>query len=112
MPSARVSIVFTRSVRPCFVAVMSGCDEPNRPPPWPGKYSSGKRPPPRVIVQPLDSISVATPETCCRVPVTTSSAVNVGIGGIPIVNTISYRDTGVILAMTPRVNESDRTEEM
>jgi general secretion pathway protein D len=45
------------------------------------------------------------------VPVTTSSAVNVGIGGIPIVNTISYRDTGVILAMTPRVNQSDRTAE-
>jgi general secretion pathway protein D len=45
-----------------------------------------------------------------QVPITTSSAVNViGTGtGVPIVNSISYRDTGVILAMTPRINQSGR----
>jgi general secretion pathway protein D len=46
-----------------------------------------------------------------QVPITTSSAVNVlgGAGaGFPIVNSISYRDTGVILAMTPRINQSGR----
>jgi general secretion pathway protein D len=45
-----------------------------------------------------------------QVPITTSSAVNVlGTGsGFPIVNSISYRDTGVILAITPRINQSGR----
>jgi general secretion pathway protein D len=46
-----------------------------------------------------------------QVPITTSSAVNVlggGGAGFPIVNSISYRDTGVILAMTPRINQSGR----
>jgi len=45
-----------------------------------------------------------------QVPITTSSAVNVGGTGtgFPIVNSISYRDTGVILSMTPRINQSGR----
>jgi len=38
-----------------------------------------------------------------QVPVSTGSATNIG-GGESIVNTIEYRDTGVILKVTPRVN--------
>jgi general secretion pathway protein D len=43
-----------------------------------------------------------------QVPITTASAVGVGGGGAPIVNSVSYRDTGVILAITPRINSSGR----
>jgi general secretion pathway protein D len=43
-----------------------------------------------------------------QVPITTATAVGVGGGGAPIVSSISYRDTGVILAITPRINASGR----
>ena len=39
-----------------------------------------------------------------QVPVATQSAVSVTQPGAPIVNSIEYRDTGVILKVTPRVN--------
>jgi general secretion pathway protein D len=41
-----------------------------------------------------------------QVPVSTGSAVSVQNGNAPIVNSIEYRDTGVILKVTPRVNSS------
>jgi general secretion pathway protein D len=43
-----------------------------------------------------------------QVPVVTQSAVGVVAGNAPIVNTVSYRDTGVILSITPRIHESGR----
>jgi general secretion pathway protein D len=39
-----------------------------------------------------------------QVPVATASAVSTLTSGAPVVNTIEYRDTGVILEITPRVN--------
>ena len=41
-----------------------------------------------------------------QVPVATGSAIGVQNANAPIVNTIEYRDTGVILKITPRVNSS------
>jgi len=43
-----------------------------------------------------------------EVPITTQSAVSVLTTGAPIVNSVSYKDTGVILSMTPRINQSGR----
>jgi general secretion pathway protein D len=43
-----------------------------------------------------------------QVPITTATAVGVGGSGAPIVSSVSYRDTGVILAITPRINASGR----
>jgi len=43
-----------------------------------------------------------------QVPITTQSAVSVLTTGAPVVNSVSYRDTGVILALTPRISESGR----
>jgi general secretion pathway protein D len=43
-----------------------------------------------------------------QVPVTTQSAVSVATPGAPVVNSVSYKDTGVILNITPRINESGR----
>lgn len=43
-----------------------------------------------------------------QVPVAIQSAVSVTDPGAPIVNTIEFRDTGVILSVTPRVNDSGR----
>jgi general secretion pathway protein D len=43
-----------------------------------------------------------------QVPITTQSAAVFGAGSTPIINSVSYRDTGVLLAMTPRVNQSGR----
>ncbi len=43
-----------------------------------------------------------------EVPITTQSAVSVIATGAPVVNSIAYKDTGVILAMTPRINSSGR----
>jgi general secretion pathway protein D len=44
-----------------------------------------------------------------QVPITTQSAVSVAVTtGAPIVNSVSYRDTGVILSLTPRINQSGR----
>ncbi|WP_162140577.1 type II secretion system secretin GspD [Elioraea tepidiphila] len=41
-----------------------------------------------------------------QVPVATQSAVSILNPGAPIVNTIQFRDTGVILRVTPRANET------
>jgi len=41
-----------------------------------------------------------------QVPVPVQSSVGVGSGDAPIVNTIQFRDTGVILQVKPRVNEN------
>jgi len=43
-----------------------------------------------------------------QVPIVTQSAVGVVSQGAPIVNSVNYRDTGVILSITPRINESGR----
>jgi general secretion pathway protein D len=40
-----------------------------------------------------------------QVPITTGSAVSTQTSGAPIVNSVDYRDTGVILKVTPRVND-------
>lgn len=40
------------------------------------------------------------------VPITTQSAQSTSSAGAPIVNSITYRETGVILRVTPRVNQS------
>lgn len=39
-----------------------------------------------------------------QVPISTGSAISTSSGDAPIVNSIEYRDTGVILTVTPRVN--------
>lgn len=41
-----------------------------------------------------------------QVPITTQSAVSTFAAGAPVVNSVEYRDTGVILRVTPRVNAS------
>jgi general secretion pathway protein D len=46
----------------------------------------------------------ATIEVGDQVPVSTGSAVSTLTSGAPIVNSIEYRDTGIILKITPRVN--------
>ncbi len=46
----------------------------------------------------------ATIEVGQQVPISTGSAVSTLTSGAPIVNSIEYRDTGVILKITPRVN--------
>jgi general secretion pathway protein D len=43
-----------------------------------------------------------------QVPITTQSAISVLGIGAPVVNSVSYKDTGVILSITPRINESGR----
>ena len=43
-----------------------------------------------------------------QVPIVTQSAVSVVTPGSPVVNSVSYRDTGVILSITPQINESGR----
>jgi general secretion pathway protein D len=51
--------------------------------------------------------STATLQIGDQVPITTQSATSVLVGG-GIINSVSYRDTGVILSITPRINESGR----
>ena len=51
--------------------------------------------------------STATLQIGDQVPITTQSAASVLVGG-GIINSVSYRDTGVILSITPRINESGR----
>jgi general secretion pathway protein D len=41
-----------------------------------------------------------------QVPIATQSAVSIGDPDAPIVNSIQFRDTGVVLEVTPRVNAS------
>jgi general secretion pathway protein D len=43
-----------------------------------------------------------------QVPITTQSAVSVLTTGAPVVNSVTYKDTGVILSITPRINDSGR----
>ncbi|WP_316200636.1 MULTISPECIES: type II secretion system secretin GspD [unclassified Bradyrhizobium] len=43
-----------------------------------------------------------------QVPITTQSATGTLTPGAPIVNSVSYKDTGVILSIIPRINESGR----
>ena len=50
--------------------------------------------------------ATATLQVGDEVPIATQSAVGVLDPASPIVNTVSFRDTGVILTITPRVNDS------
>jgi len=43
-----------------------------------------------------------------QVPIVTQSAVGIVAVNAPIVNSVNYRDTGVILSITPRIHESGR----
>jgi general secretion pathway protein D len=43
-----------------------------------------------------------------QVPITTQSAIGIVTNNGAIVNSVSYKDTGVILTITPRINESGR----
>jgi general secretion pathway protein D len=43
-----------------------------------------------------------------EVPIITGSAVSVLSTGAPLVNSVAYKDTGVILSITPRINQSGR----
>lgn len=43
-----------------------------------------------------------------QVPITTQTAVSVLTPGAPVVNSVTYKDTGIILAVTPRINEAGR----
>ncbi|MBV1703803.1 MAG: type II secretion system protein GspD, partial [Hyphomicrobiales bacterium] len=43
-----------------------------------------------------------------QVPIVTQSAVSTGVVGAPIVNSVTYKDTGVILSITPRINDNGR----
>jgi general secretion pathway protein D len=47
----------------------------------------------------------ATLQVGDEVPVPSASAVSTAAGNAPIVNTIQYRNTGVILTVTPRIND-------
>ncbi|MGI9168954.1 MAG: secretin N-terminal domain-containing protein, partial [Caulobacteraceae bacterium] len=48
----------------------------------------------------------ATIEVGDQVPISTSSQVSVAVPGAPVINSIEYQQTGVILKVTPRVNSS------
>ena len=65
----------------------------------------------RVLASPslmvLDK-KTATLQIGDQVPVITQSAVSVATPLAPVVNSVSYKDTGVILSITPRINESGR----
>jgi general secretion pathway protein D len=41
-----------------------------------------------------------------QVPIVTQSSVSTDTSGAPVINSVEYRDTGVILKVTPRVNDS------
>ena len=43
-----------------------------------------------------------------EVPITTGTAVSTSTAGAPIVNSVSYRSTGVIMGITPRVSDDGR----
>jgi general secretion pathway protein D len=50
----------------------------------------------------------ATLQVGDQVPIITQSATSVASAGAPVINSVSYQDTGVILSLTPRINESGR----
>ena len=54
------------------------------------------------------SLRTATMQIGDQVPVVTQSAVGVITSGAPVVNSVNYRDTGVILSITPHINDSGR----
>jgi general secretion pathway protein D len=43
-----------------------------------------------------------------QVPIITQTAQGVAVTGAPVVNSVTLKDTGVILSVTPRVNDSGR----
>jgi general secretion pathway protein D len=47
----------------------------------------------------------ATLQVGDQVPISTQSAVSVTAANAPVINSIEYRDTGIILKVTPRANE-------
>ncbi len=55
----------------------------------------------------LDS-KTATLQVGDQVPITTQTSQSTTAGGAPTVNSVQLRDTGVILKVTPRVNDSGR----
>jgi general secretion pathway protein D len=52
--------------------------------------------------------NTATLQIGDQVPIVTQSAVGIVQANAPIINSVSYRDTGVILSITPRIHESGR----
>jgi general secretion pathway protein D len=59
------------------------------------------------------SLTVAANKTATlqvgdQVPITTQSAISTVVNNGPVVNSVSYKDTGVILSITPRINKSGR----
>ncbi|MCC7049386.1 MAG: type II secretion system secretin GspD [Alphaproteobacteria bacterium] len=52
----------------------------------------------------------ATLQVGDQVPIATQQATSVLAPGAPVVNTIQFRDTGVILKVTPRVNDSGQAQ--
>ncbi len=52
----------------------------------------------------------ATLDVGDQVPIITQQAVNVQGGGAPLVNSVQYENTGVILQVTPRVNRSGEVQ--
>ena len=50
----------------------------------------------------------ATLQVGDEVPIATQSAVSVLTPGAPIVNSVSFRNTGIILNITPRINDNGR----
>ncbi len=59
---------------------------------------------PQIVTQDNQS---ATLQVGDQVPVVTQSAVSVDNPNAPIVNSIQYRDTGILLTVTPRINGGD-----
>ena len=50
----------------------------------------------------------ATLQVGDQVPISTQSSVSTLAAGAPVISSVSYRNTGVILSITPRINESGR----
>jgi len=59
---------------------------------------------PQIVTQ---DNQTATLQVGDQVPVITQSAVSVENPSAPIVNSIQYRDTGILLTVTPRINDGD-----
>ncbi|MDB5641903.1 MAG: type secretion system protein GspD, partial [Hyphomicrobiales bacterium] len=43
-----------------------------------------------------------------QVPITTQAQQSIAVPGAPIINSISYKDTGVVLSVTPRISEAGK----
>lgn len=59
---------------------------------------------PQIVTQ---DNQTATLQVGDQVPVVTQSAVSVENPNAPIVNSVQFRDTGILLTVTPRINEGD-----